>query len=96
MDNKKKIKTVKNKLKEFEKLTVPTQNRLYRKRIRLEKHIQLLQEGVGVKAVTNGFIVNGEFFIGAVNNRWRAMGKNKWYYYSNIKEFVRKYVRNEA
>ena len=35
----------------------------------------------------NGFLVNRKYVVGAINNRWRVKGKNKWYWFRDLAHF---------
>jgi hypothetical protein len=49
--------------------------------------------GVDVEIVSNGLILNNKFRVGALKNRWKVVGKNVWYWYSNPKQFVEDYIK---
>ena len=59
---------------------------------RLDRHIELLEQGVRVKELSNGFLVNGKYIVAAQKNRWRVKGKGQWYWFKSIPDFVEKYV----
>jgi len=66
---------------------------------RIERHIELLKQGVEVEPVLNNgtnvhyFLVNGKFIVPTQKNKWRIKGKGKWYWFKNISDFVEKYVK---
>ena len=86
------------KIKELEETIIWMEERYYDKDInppthRLERHIQLLKTGVTVEEVSSGFLVNNKFVIAANKNRWRIKGKAVWYYFKNIDDFIKRYVK---
>jgi hypothetical protein len=67
-----------------------------RKTIRLKKLIQLINEDVKVKDFTQGLVsVNTDYIVSLIRNRWRVVGKSKWYWYKDIKTLVNNYILKE-
>ena len=48
------------------------------------------------KEISNGFVINSKFHIGYSGNRWRVLGKNKWYFCPSPEKFVKKYILKES
>ena len=64
-----------------------------RRALRLEKLIQLINEDVEVKDFTQGLVsVNTDYIFYLMKNKWRVVGKSKWYWYKDIKTLVNNYI----
>jgi len=67
-----------------------------RQTIRLKKLIQLINEDVKVKDFTQGLVsVNAYYIVSLIRNKWRVVGKSKWYWYKDIKTLVNNYILKE-
>lgn len=73
----------------------PYNNPYDREARRLRLHLEFLKQGVSVTAISNGFVINDKFHVGYSGNRWRVLGKNKWYFCPSPEKFVKKYVLRE-
>jgi hypothetical protein len=61
--------------------------------IRMQKEIDLLEQGCIVEQDVHGLLVNERFIVGISNHKWRVKGRSVWYRYSTIQQFVEKYVK---
>ena len=60
---------------------------------RIERHIELLELGVNVEEVKDGFLINDKFIIAAQKNRWRNNNQWKWYWFKDIPTFYKLYIK---
>jgi hypothetical protein len=63
---------------------------------RLKIQLEFLKQSVSVKRISNGFIIDDRFHVGYSGDRWRVLGKNKWYLCPKPEKFVKKYVLGES
>ena len=59
---------------------------------RMEKEIELIENGCSVEHTPQGLLVNNKYVVAINKNKWKVLGKNVWYWYSDIPTFVKKYV----
>jgi hypothetical protein len=63
---------------------------------RLGKIKELLELGMEVSRGSNGIHVNNKYVVGFRQTKWRVKGKNKWYWYKNLEDFVERYVKTKV
>ena len=81
---------------ELERRKDPYNNPYDRVARRLSLHLAFLKQGVYVEEISNGFVINSKFHIGYSGNRWRVLGKNKWYFCPSPEKFVKKYILKDS
>ena len=62
------------------------------------KLIEFIETGIKVQYHNRGLILLEDKFVVSLNkNRWKILGKNKWYHHSyDINNFVNKYIKNKG
>jgi len=72
-------------------------NRHKREVWRLIKLIELIQLCDIVEDYDNGLaLINRKFIVSLANNKWRVIGKNKWYMHKNdLTHFVDNYINKD-
>ena len=62
------------------------------------KLIKFIETGIKVQFHTTGLMLLEDRFVVSLNkNRWKILGKNKWYHHSyDINNFVNKYIKNKG
>jgi hypothetical protein len=61
---------------------------------RAEKKKTLMSLACDVNNHPHGLLVNGKYVVAISKNKWKVVGKNVWYWYSDLETFVEKYVLN--
>ena len=49
--------------------------------------------GVTVEPTTQGIKINDKFLVAWQQDKWRVLGKGKWYWYNSPEQFVEKYIK---
>ena len=65
----------------------------YRKRGLLHAK-EFLELGQTVKEYQGGIEINNQFCLSNRKNKWSNLSQRKWYWFSNPKKFVEKYVKS--
>ena len=89
-----KIKELKEEL-EREKESIYDKDYVGNRHIRLTKYIELLELGCDVEDHICGLLVNKKFIVGVGKSKWCVEGKYKWYPYTDLPTFVKKYVEEK-
>jgi hypothetical protein len=65
-----------------------------RRATRIEKLIRLLEHDMTIEDYNSGFVlINNRFVVSLISNKWRVIGRNKWYMHKNdITHFVNNYI----
>lgn len=61
----------------------------------LEIAKEFIELGQVVTKSGHELLVNGKFLIAKKQKKWRVKGKNTWYYYKDVPNFVSKYILKE-
>jgi len=61
---------------------------------RIEKLIRLLEHNMTIEDYNSGLVlINDRFVVSLISNKWRVVGRNKWYMHKNdITHFVNNYI----
>ena len=61
---------------------------------RIEKLIRLLEHAMTIEDYNSGLVlINDRFVVSLISNKWRVVGRNKWYMHKNdITHFVNNYI----
>ena len=61
---------------------------------RIKKLIRLLEHNMIIEDYNSSFVlINDRFVVSLISNKWRVIGRNKWYMHKNdITHFVNNYI----